>query len=85
MNPSLPVFVKSHALDRSPHFSSADAMQEQGPSHLPPGDNKIWVKDKDDWLGVTNQQERRRIQNRRNQRALRKETRPSTTQPALTV
>ncbi|KAG6364115.1 hypothetical protein INS49_005713 [Diaporthe citri] len=45
-------------------------MQEQGPSRLPLGDNKIWAKDEDDWLGVTNQQERRRIQNRRNQRAL---------------
>lgn len=84
MNPPSPVFVKSHALDRYPHFSSADAMQGQGPSRLPPGDNKIWVKDVDDWLGVTDQQERRRIQNRRNQRALRKKTRPST-QPALTI
>ncbi|KAI7778158.1 hypothetical protein LA080_002584 [Diaporthe eres] len=47
-------------------------MQGQGPSRLPPGDNKIWVKDVDDWLGVTDQQERRRIQNLRNQRALRR-------------
>lgn len=60
-------------------------MQEQGPSRLPPGDNKIWVKDMDDWLGVTNNnQERRRIQNRRNQRALREGTLPAT-QTALTM
>ncbi|KAL1869408.1 hypothetical protein Daus18300_005620 [Diaporthe australafricana] len=71
MNPPPPVFVQSHALDRYPLYSSADAMQEQGPSRLPPGDNRIWVKDVDDWLAITNRQERRRIQNRRNQRALR--------------
>lgn len=84
MIPPLLVFVTSHTLDRYSHLSSANAMQEQGPSRLPPGDNKIWVKDVDDWLGVTNQQERRRIQNRRNQRALREETRP-TTCPGLTT
>lgn len=81
MDPLFPVFVKSH--DKYPHFS-ADAMSEQGPSRLPPGDNKIWVKDLDDWQGVTNQQERRRIQNRRNQRALREETLPAT-ELALTI
>lgn len=59
-------------------------MSEQGPSCFPPGDNRIWVKDVDDWQGITNQQERRRIQNRRNQRALREETRPATV-PALTI
>lgn len=59
-------------------------MSEQGPSRLPSGDNRIWVKDVDDWQGVTNQQERRRIQNRRNQRALREEIRPAT-ESALTM
>jgi hypothetical protein len=84
MNHSIPSFVKSLTLDRYPSSFTADAMQEPGPSRLPPGDNKIWVRDVDDWLGVTNRQERRKIQNRRNQRALRREF-PPATQPALTT
>ncbi|PVH69201.1 hypothetical protein DL98DRAFT_392004, partial [Cadophora sp. DSE1049] len=32
----------------------------------------LWVMDEDDWLGVSNSRERRKIQNRRNQRTFRK-------------
>ena len=43
-----------------------------------------WIKDKDDWLGVSDSQERRRIQNRRNQRTFRKKI-DSTAQSGLII
>ncbi|KAL3422950.1 hypothetical protein PVAG01_04697 [Phlyctema vagabunda] len=36
-----------------------------------PVNSDIWIKDVDDWLGVTESRQRRKIQNRRNQRACR--------------
>lgn len=75
MNPPILACFNSHAVDRYPYFSTG-AMHEEDHARLPTGDNKIWVRDEDDWLGITNQQDRRRIQNRRNQRALREETCP---------
>lgn len=56
-------------------------MNEQSNSHFPLISD-IWVKDVDDWLGVADTRQRRKIQNRRNQRAFREETN-SKIQPGL--
>ncbi|OBT57611.1 hypothetical protein VE04_01455 [Pseudogymnoascus sp. 24MN13] len=45
-------------------------MNEQSHSHFPLNSN-IWVNDTENWLGVADSHERRKIQNRRNQRAFR--------------
>ncbi|OBT71629.1 hypothetical protein VF21_08951 [Pseudogymnoascus sp. 05NY08] len=45
-------------------------MNEQSHSHFPLNSN-IWVNDTENWLGVADSHQRRKIQNRRNQRAFR--------------
>ncbi|KFY98580.1 hypothetical protein V500_01600 [Pseudogymnoascus sp. VKM F-4518 (FW-2643)] len=52
-------------------------MDEQSHSHFPFNGN-IWVNDVDDWMGVTDSHQRRKIQNRRNQRAFRAKKRGTT-------
>lgn len=58
-------------------------MDKQSHSHFPFNGN-IWVNDVDDWMGVTDSHQRRKIQNRRNQRAFREETN-SKIKPGLTM
>lgn len=50
-------------------------MNEQSRSHFHLGSD-VWVKSVDDWGGVTDSQQRRKIQNRRNQRASREGSGP---------
>lgn len=53
-------------------------MNEQSLSHFPLNSD-IWIKDVDDWIGVTDSRQRKKIQNRRNHgHSVRRPTRNST-------